>query len=193
MKVGAETDVHVLARTVADGEATARLVAGRGGAGRLLGKDALRSALREMLPTAAATGAGGSGQPAGPATGAAEDLKWAWRASAVMASRPSAASSFGATASAQAVAAPSPDHVPSFRHGTTTHLPKAARIPKKNSRDAYLLAGGLEQFLLDVVAEELAVSVEAMGFVLGAVVDLLLVRRTIIAGVWVAFFQECQR
>ena len=110
-----------------------------------------------------------------------------------MASAPSAASSFGATASAQAVAAPSADHAPSFRHGTTTHLPKAAGIPKKNSRDAYLLAGGLEQFLLDVVAEELAVSVEAMGFVLGAVVDLLLVRRTIIAGVWVAFFQECQR
>ena len=74
-----------------------------------------------------------------------------------MASPPSAASSFGATASAQAVAAPSADHVPSFRHGTTTHLPKAAGIPKKNSRDAYLLAGGLEQFLLDVVAEELAV------------------------------------
>ena len=52
VKIGAETDVHVLARTVADGEATARLVAGRGGAGRALGKDALRSALREMLPTA---------------------------------------------------------------------------------------------------------------------------------------------
>ena len=51
VKTGAETDVHVLARTVADGEATARLVAGRGGPGRALGKDALRSALREMLPT----------------------------------------------------------------------------------------------------------------------------------------------